>query len=172
VAHLGDTRAAALAPKPRSLDHTSASATPLSALTVWQALFDHARLAPGQRVLIHGATRGVGSFAVPLARWRGAHVIGTASPATVTSWSRARTEGCQGPVAETLAIRRNVWRRDGLLRPIRLRFGCVCDGAAAPTNGVTNGSATALESASHRAGVGKTRDGRTVTRSSRSPIPR
>jgi NADPH:quinone reductase-like Zn-dependent oxidoreductase len=64
---------------PCSLDHTSASATPLSALTDWQALFDHARLAPGQRVLIHGATRGVGSFAVPLARWRGAHVIGTAS---------------------------------------------------------------------------------------------
>jgi NADPH:quinone reductase-like Zn-dependent oxidoreductase len=72
-------RAADLAPKPRSLDHASAAATPLSALTAWQALFDHGRLMPGQRVLIHGAAGGVGSFAVQLAHWRGAHVIGTAS---------------------------------------------------------------------------------------------
>ena len=76
-------RAAELAPKPRSLDHASAAATPLSALTAWQALFDHARLTPGQRVLIHGAAGGVGSFAVQLARWRGAHVIGTASARNV-----------------------------------------------------------------------------------------
>ena len=71
-------RAADLAPKPRSIDHTSAAAVPLSALTAWQALFDRGWLAPGQRVLIHGAAGGVGSFAVQLARWRGAHVIGTA----------------------------------------------------------------------------------------------
>jgi NADPH:quinone reductase-like Zn-dependent oxidoreductase len=75
--------AADLAPKPRTLDHASAAATPLSALTAWQALFDRARLAPGQRVLIHGSAGGVGSFAVPLARWRGAHVIGTASARNV-----------------------------------------------------------------------------------------
>ena len=72
-------RAADLAPKPATLDHAQAAATPLSALTAWQALFDHAQLTPGQRVLIHGAAGGVGSFAVQLARWRGAHVIGTAS---------------------------------------------------------------------------------------------
>jgi NADPH:quinone reductase-like Zn-dependent oxidoreductase len=76
-------RAADLAPKPRSLDHASAAATPLSALTAWQALFAHARLTPGQRVLIHGAAGGVGSFAVQLARWRGAHVIATASARNV-----------------------------------------------------------------------------------------
>jgi NADPH:quinone reductase-like Zn-dependent oxidoreductase len=76
-------RAADLAPKPRSVDHASAAGTPLSALTAWQALFDHARLTPGQRVLIHGAAGGVGSFAVQLARWRGAHVIGTASARNV-----------------------------------------------------------------------------------------
>jgi NADPH:quinone reductase-like Zn-dependent oxidoreductase len=76
-------RATELAPKPRSLDHASAAATPLSALTAWQALFDHARLTPGQRVLIHGAAGGVGSFAAQLARWRGAHVIATASARNV-----------------------------------------------------------------------------------------
>ena len=71
--------AADLAPKPKTLDLVQAAAVPLSALTVWQALFDHARLTPGQRVLIHGAAGGVGGFAVQIAHWRGAYVIGTAS---------------------------------------------------------------------------------------------
>jgi NADPH:quinone reductase-like Zn-dependent oxidoreductase len=49
------------------------------ALTAWQALFEKAQLAAGQKVLIHGAAGGVGSFAVQFAKWKGAHVIGTAS---------------------------------------------------------------------------------------------
>jgi len=72
-------RAADLAPKPQSLDHVHAAAVPLSALTAWQALFVHAGLAAGQRVLIHGAAGGVGAFAAQLARWRGARVSATAS---------------------------------------------------------------------------------------------
>ena len=68
-----------LAPKPRSLDYVQAAAVPLSALTAWQAFFDYAGLAAGQTVLIHGAAGGVGVFAVQLARWAGAYVIGTAS---------------------------------------------------------------------------------------------
>jgi len=71
--------AADLAPKPKTVDHAQAAAGPLSALTAWQALFDHARLAPGQRVLIHGAAGGVGGFAVQIARWHGAYAVGTAS---------------------------------------------------------------------------------------------
>src|SRR5215469_1456459 len=71
--------AADLALKPKTVDHPQAATVPLSALTVWQAFFDHARLAPGQRVLIHGAAGGVGGFAVQSARWHGAYVIGTAS---------------------------------------------------------------------------------------------
>ena len=68
-----------LAPKPHTLNHVQAAAVPLTALTAWQALFDHAGLALGQTVLIHGAAGGVGVFAVQLARWVGAHVIATAS---------------------------------------------------------------------------------------------
>jgi len=68
-----------LAPKPRPLDHVQAAAVPLTALTAWQALFDHASLVAGQTVLIHGAAGGVGVFAVQLARWAGAHIIATAS---------------------------------------------------------------------------------------------
>src|SRR4051812_33857652 len=72
-------RAADLAPKPPSLDHVHAAAAPLSALTAWQALYIHANLAAGQKVLIHGAAGGVGAFAAQLARRRGARVIATAS---------------------------------------------------------------------------------------------
>jgi NADPH:quinone reductase-like Zn-dependent oxidoreductase len=72
-------RADALAPKPQSLDHILAAVVPISALTAWQALFDHGKLVAGQHVLVHGAAGGVGSFAIQFARWRGARVTGTAS---------------------------------------------------------------------------------------------
>ena len=68
-----------LAPKPHTLDHVQAAAVPLTALTAWQALFEHASLVAGQTVFIHGAAGGVGVFAVQLAHWAGAHVIATAS---------------------------------------------------------------------------------------------
>src|SRR5947208_4956157 len=68
-----------LAPKPRSLGHLECAAIPLAGLTAWQGLFEHGRLRKGERVLIHGAAGGVGQFATQLARWHGAHVIGTAS---------------------------------------------------------------------------------------------
>jgi NADPH:quinone reductase-like Zn-dependent oxidoreductase len=72
-------RESEVARKPRSLDHLEAAAVPLAALTAWQALFDAAGLGPGQTVLIHAAAGGVGHFAVQLAKWKGARVIGTAS---------------------------------------------------------------------------------------------
>jgi len=65
--------------KPRSIDHVHSAAIPIVASTAWQALFDQAALANEQRILIHGAAGGVGSFAVQLAKWKGAYVIGTAS---------------------------------------------------------------------------------------------
>ena len=72
-----------LAPKPRSLGHAEAAALPLAGLSAWQGLFDHGRLAEGERVLVHGAAGGVGHLAVQLARERGAHVIATCSGASV-----------------------------------------------------------------------------------------
>ena len=75
--------ASLLAPKPSTLDHVASAAIPLAALSAWQGLFDHGRLEEGERVLIHGAAGGVGHFATQLARWRGAHVIGTASPGSL-----------------------------------------------------------------------------------------
>src|SRR6267154_5904799 len=68
-----------LALKPNSLHHVRAAGVPLAALTAWQSLFDTAQLQPGQRVLIHAGSGGVGHFAVQLAKWKGGHVFGTAS---------------------------------------------------------------------------------------------
>lgn len=65
--------------KPRSLNFTQAAAVPLGALTAWQGLIDAARLSAGQTVLIQGGSGGVGSFAVQIAKARGAKVIATAS---------------------------------------------------------------------------------------------
>jgi len=69
----------ALAPKPKSLRHTEAAVVPISALTAWQALIEKGKLERKQRVLIHGGSGGVGTFAVQIGRWRGAYVIATAS---------------------------------------------------------------------------------------------
>jgi NADPH:quinone reductase-like Zn-dependent oxidoreductase len=65
--------------KPKSLNFVEAAAVPLAALTAWQALIDVAKLAAGQTVLVHGGSGGVGSFAIQIAKARGARVIATAS---------------------------------------------------------------------------------------------
>jgi NADPH:quinone reductase-like Zn-dependent oxidoreductase len=66
-------------PKPKSLNYVEAAAVPLVSLTAWQALIDTAKLSAGQTVLIHGGSGGVGSFAIQIAKARGAKVIATAS---------------------------------------------------------------------------------------------
>ena len=75
--------ARAFVPKPDRLDHIQAAAIPLAGLTAWQALVDTARIGEGTRVLINGASGGVGHFAVQIAKDRGAHVIGVASTAHI-----------------------------------------------------------------------------------------
>lgn len=71
--------AADLAAKPASVDHLQAAAVPLGALTAWQALHEHAHLASGQHVLVHGGAGGVGAYAVQLAARAGARVTATAA---------------------------------------------------------------------------------------------
>ena len=70
-----------VAPKPKSLNFVEAAAVPMGALTAWQSLVDVAKLQPGQTILIHGGSGGVGIFAVQIAKARGARVIATASTA-------------------------------------------------------------------------------------------
>lgn len=72
-------KASEVALKPKTVDHVHAAAVPLAGITAWHCLFESAQLSAGQRVLIHAAAGGVGSYAVQFARWKGAYVIGTAS---------------------------------------------------------------------------------------------
>jgi NADPH:quinone reductase-like Zn-dependent oxidoreductase len=68
-----------VAAKPKTVDHVHAAAIASASLVAWKVLFETGGLRPGQKVLIHGATGGVGGFAVQLAHAKGVHVIGTAS---------------------------------------------------------------------------------------------
>src|SRR5678816_4617407 len=65
--------------KPKNIDFEKAAAVPLAATTAWQALIESAKVEKGQTVLIHGGSGGVGSFAIQIAKARGAKVIATAS---------------------------------------------------------------------------------------------
>jgi NADPH:quinone reductase-like Zn-dependent oxidoreductase len=67
--------------KPKNISFEEAAAVPLAATTAWQALIDSAKIDKGQMVLVHGGSGGVGSFAIPIAKARGAKVIATASTA-------------------------------------------------------------------------------------------
>src|SRR6266699_2306570 len=67
------------AAKPKSITFVEAAGVPLAALTAWQALIGTAKLSAGQTVLIHGGSGSVGSFAIQIAKARGAKVIATAS---------------------------------------------------------------------------------------------
>lgn len=90
VARLGKSRIGAFAQAalvaqadaafaPTSIDLVDAAALPLAGLTAWQALFELGQLRAGMRLLVHAGAGGVGHFALQLGRWKGAHVITTAS---------------------------------------------------------------------------------------------
>jgi NADPH:quinone reductase-like Zn-dependent oxidoreductase len=72
-----------IVPKPESASFEQAAAVPLAALTALQALRDHGKVEPGQRVLVHGASGGVGTFAVLVAKALGAEVTAVCSTRSV-----------------------------------------------------------------------------------------
>ena len=76
-------REQAVAKKPSNMSFVEAAAMPLAALTALQALRDDARLRPSQRVVVVGASGGVGHYAVQIARAMGAEVTGVCSTANV-----------------------------------------------------------------------------------------
>jgi len=110
----------ALAPKPSGLSHVEAAALPMGGLTAWQALFAHGRLARGERVLITGASGGVGHIAVQLARHAGATVVesgpadlvfdtrgGEIPPAS--AWSRSQRKCRARPTSSSSPTASSCW---------------------------------------------------------------
>jgi len=77
-----------VAKMPAGLSMTEAAALPMVTLTAWQALVEKAHVRPGDRVLIHAGSGGVGSIAIQLAKHLGAHVATTTSTDNV-DWVRA-----------------------------------------------------------------------------------
>lgn len=73
------SEAAGVARKPRGLSHAEAAALPFGAITSIDFLIDRAKIRPGERVLVLGASGGVGAYAVQVARHCGAHVTGVCS---------------------------------------------------------------------------------------------
>ncbi len=78
-AEFTSVKATSLAPKPQSLDFGTAAGAPLTVVSAYQALVEHAKLQAGQRVLIHGGAGGIGTLAIQLAKHLGAYVATTAA---------------------------------------------------------------------------------------------
>lgn len=97
-----------LAPKPSNLSFEQAAAVPVAALTALQGLRDHGQIQPGQKVLIDGASGGVGTFAVQIAKSFGATVTAVCSPRNA---DRARSIGADHVIDYT----RENFTRSGLL---------------------------------------------------------
>ena len=72
-----------LAPKPERLSFEQAASAPIAGITALQGLRDCGHVQPGQRVLIVGAAGGVGTFAVQIGKWLGAHLTGVCSTRNV-----------------------------------------------------------------------------------------
>jgi NADPH:quinone reductase-like Zn-dependent oxidoreductase len=68
---------------PQNISFQEAATISGGATTAWMAVFAHGNLQSGQRILVHAAAGGVGSFAVQFAKWKGAEVIGTCSTSNV-----------------------------------------------------------------------------------------
>ncbi|WP_124728646.1 zinc-dependent alcohol dehydrogenase family protein [Staphylospora marina] len=80
--------ASLVALKPKNLSWREAAALPLVTITAWEALYERARIRPGQSVLVHGGTGGVGHVAVQLAKAAGARVFTTVSTPEKAEWAK------------------------------------------------------------------------------------
>lgn len=76
-------RASRLAPRPQNVSFEEAASVPIAGLTALQALRDHGQVQAGEKVLVNGASGGVGTFAVQLAKAFGADVTAVCSPRNV-----------------------------------------------------------------------------------------
>jgi NADPH:quinone reductase-like Zn-dependent oxidoreductase len=113
--------------KPKNIDFEKAAAVPLAATTAWQALIDTAKLEPGQTVLIHGGSGGVGCFAIQIAKARGAKVIATASTA---NQDLLKQLGVDQPIDYTTT------KFEDVVKDVDVVLNCVRGDTLAPSYGI------------------------------------
>jgi NADPH:quinone reductase-like Zn-dependent oxidoreductase len=78
-AEIALAKADTIAHKPRNLSHAESAALPLVGVSAWQALVENIALSKDQKILIHGGAGGIGSIAIQLAKYLGAHIATTVS---------------------------------------------------------------------------------------------
>jgi NADPH:quinone reductase-like Zn-dependent oxidoreductase len=98
-----------LAPKPAGITFEQAATLNVAGLTALQGLHDRARMRAGQRVLVNGAGGGVGSFAVQIAKWLGAHVTAVTRAASVDVVRSIGADEVIDHGAEDFTSRRDRW---------------------------------------------------------------
>jgi 2-desacetyl-2-hydroxyethyl bacteriochlorophyllide A dehydrogenase len=79
IAQVARLKASEMALKPANISHAEAASVPLAGLTAWQALITKAKMKKGDKVLIHAGSGGVGTLAIQIAKYFGAHVATTCS---------------------------------------------------------------------------------------------
>ncbi|WP_203048569.1 NADP-dependent oxidoreductase [Pimelobacter simplex] len=99
---------------PDEMGFAEAAALPVAALTAWQALQHNGGVQPGQQVLVHGGSGGLGSFAVQFARSAGAQVAATCSTANVAYLRGLGVEKVIDYVTEDVTAAVKEWAPDGL----------------------------------------------------------
>lgn len=99
---------------PPSMSFAAAASIPVAALTGWQGLFDRGGLQAGQRIMIHGGSGGLGSFAVQFARWAGARVAATCGTANVEYVRVLGAEKVVDHRRDDIAGAIRAWAPDGL----------------------------------------------------------
>ena len=130
-AEYATARESRLALKPTAMTFEAAAAIPVAALTALQGLRDNGHIQPGQKVLIYGASGGVGTFAVQLAKWFGTEVTTVCSPRSI---DQARSMGADHVIDYTQEdFTRNGQRYDLILAVNGYHPILACRRALTPT---------------------------------------
>ncbi len=103
-----------VAPLPKNLTFAQGATIPISGLASWQGLFDKAKVKAGQKVLVHGASGGVGGFAVQFAKWAGVHVAGTCFAENIDYVKGLGAERVIDSVAEDVVKEVGAWAPGGV----------------------------------------------------------